>query len=101
MLTIYPLAARDAHVAGRRLQHRLVRLAVLEQERPDERELDRSTGPEVVVECQQLANPIQAGSKREEGLVPSMSSLTEPEEIYNEGPFKYMHMSSVAMGCHL
>lgn len=70
-----PSAARDAHVAGCRLQPRLVRLAVLEQERPDERKLDRRTGPEVVVGGQQLAHPLEAGGEREEGLVPSMSSL--------------------------
>lgn len=65
-------AARDAHVARRRLQPRLVRLAVLEQERPDERELDRRTGQEVVVGGQQLAHPFEASVEGEEGLVPSM-----------------------------
>lgn len=72
---IPPFAASDAHVAGCRLQPGLVRLAVLEQERTDERELDRCTGSEVVVGCQQLAHSLEAGSKGEEGLVPSMSSI--------------------------
>lgn len=80
-----PFAASDAHVAGCRLQPGLVRLAVLEQERTDERELDRCTGSEMVVGCEQLAHSLEASSKGEEGLVPSMSSMTKSAKFDTDG----------------
>lgn len=81
-------AARDAHVAGRRLQPRLVRLAVLEQERTDERELDRRTGQEVVVGGQQLAHPFEASVEAEEGLVPPMSLFFHLASNIHRGSFQ-------------
>lgn len=88
-------AASNAHVAGYRLQFGLVWLAVLEQERPDERELDRRPGSEVVVGGQQLAHSLKAGGKGKEGLVPSMSSLTRSWQFCAEEAFKHkqIHMS--------
>lgn len=89
-------SARDAHVAGRRLQPRLVRLAVLEQERTDERELDRRTGQEVVVGGQQLAHPFEASVEGEEGLVPSMSLFFHLAANIHRGSFQAQTCEAVS-----
>jgi hypothetical protein len=70
-------------------------LAVLEQERPDERELDRRPSSEVVVGGQQLAHSLKTDGKREEGLVPSMSIPAKPGQFNTEEAFKHIHMSPV------
>lgn len=88
--------ARYAHVARRRIQPRLVRLAVLEQERTDERELDRRTGQEVVVGGQQLAHPFEASVEGEEGLVPSMSLFFHLAANIHRGSFQAQTCEAVS-----
>lgn len=90
--------AHDAPHTGSGLQPRLVRLATLEQKCPDERELDRGKGPEVVVLCEQLVHQRETDSHRE-GMValrrlgsPAEFTLLRPEPTcsylheYKDGP---------------